>query len=649
MNTFTKTIYLFFVCNIASANIDHDVDFLTFCYHDVKDDVIGKLYNDSFALNTKFLINHFQWLKQNGYNVISTQMIRQAKSGQITLPAKSVLLSFDDGYNSFYTTIFPLLKQFNYPATYAIVTNWIGDPSEKINYGLDIKYKSDFMTWEQIKEVSDSGLIEIASHSHNLHQGITSNPQGNSQPAATSRLFNLQYETDKDYQQRIYNDFKTSRNLIQQHTGIAPKTLVWPYGSYSIEAWNIAKSLGYETSMVLGTGINSLNGKTENNHIQRLLIDSNPSLIEFKKYFKKASFIMPQRVIHVDLDYVYDIDQHQQDKNLNLLLDRIKKMNISTVYLQAFSDSDGDGNADALYFPNKYLPMKADLFNRVSWQLRTRSQVSVYAWMPVSSFIIDIKKQQELGILSWQNNKVGLSKNNYQRLSIFKTETKKIVQSIYASLAKHAKFAGILYHDDGILTDFEDLSPDALNYYKQQGLKFDSINDLITNKSIATEWAQIKSNALINFTNQLTKQVQLYLPEIKTARNIYAQVINNPISEQWFAQNFVDFVENYDTTAVMAMPYMEGTDNATQWLASLADKVVESNLPLSKIVFELQSRNWKSGKLIPSIEISRQLKLLQQHGISNYGYYPDDFLRNHPAFKVIFPVMSLSSYPYYKK
>ena len=628
---------------------DIEADFLTFSYHDINKKVIGKLYKDPSTLNTKYLINHFQWLKQHGYTVISNNMVQQAKIGEIKLPGKSVLLTFDDGYNSFYHIVFPLLKQFNYPATFAIVTSWIGAPKDKVFYGNEIKYKADFMTWEQIKEISNSGLVEIASHSHDLHKGIIANPQNNTQPAATSRLFNGTYETDDDYYRRIHKDFKTSRDLLKHHTGVAPKILIWPYGSYSLVAWKIAKSLGYETSMTLGYGVNNINYGQQSEHIGRFLIDGNPSLIEFKAFFKKTTFNIPNRVMHVDLDYVYDSIPKQQNKNLSVLLERIKAMNINTVYLQAFADSDGDGNADALYFPNDYLPMKADLFNRTAWQLRTRTGVKVYAWMPVSSFILDQKSNNELGILSWQNGEIKLSENNYKRLSIFKPRVKEIILSIYASLAKHAKFAGILYHDDGLLTDFEDLNPEALAYYKQQGLKFNSTEDLITNKKISRQWAQMKTRALINFTHEITKQIQQYLPDIKTARNIYAQIIINPISEHWFAQNFKDFVNHYDTTAIMAMPYMEKSTNPNLWLAELADTVTASRLPKSKIIFELQSQDWRTAQVIPTSIISKQLQILQQHGIANYGYYPDDFINNQPDLKDIFPDMSLSAYPYKKR
>ncbi|HFC29832.1 MAG TPA: poly-beta-1,6-N-acetyl-D-glucosamine N-deacetylase PgaB, partial [Oceanospirillales bacterium] len=226
-----------------------------------------------------------------------------------------------------------------------------------------------------------------------------------------------------------------------------------------------------------------------------------------------------------------------------------------------------------------------------------------------------------------------------------KPETLKIMTKLYADLAKHAKFAGILFHDDGILTDDEDVSPEALAYYKEHGITFNSASELLNNSL----WSRLKTKALIEFTNKLRQQVYYYLPTIKTARNIYAQVIVNPESEQWFAQNLKEFVKNYDTTAIMAMPYMEQAKNPKKWLTQLADIINQSNLPKAKIIFELQAKNWHNKSKIVTKELIQQFQLLQQKGIMNYGYYPDDFLMNHPNFTEIFPEMSLTDFPYYKR
>lgn len=107
--------------------------------------------------------------------------------------------------------------------------------------------------------------------------------------------------------------------------------------------------------------------------IPRVLIANNPSLKEFAQQIIRVQETSPERVMHIDLDYVYDADRQQQERNLDVLIQRVKDMQISSVYLQAFADPTGDGLVKEVWFPNRLLPMKADLFNRVAWQLRTRA------------------------------------------------------------------------------------------------------------------------------------------------------------------------------------------------------------------------------------------------------------------------------------
>jgi biofilm PGA synthesis lipoprotein PgaB len=74
-----------------------------------------------------------------------------------------VLLSFDDAYESFYTRVFPALQLLRVPAVLSVVTSWIENP------GAQLYKQKKLMNWAQIREVSDSGLVTVASHSHDLH------------------------------------------------------------------------------------------------------------------------------------------------------------------------------------------------------------------------------------------------------------------------------------------------------------------------------------------------------------------------------------------------------------------------------------------------------------------------------------------------
>src|SRR5690606_37847916 len=117
-----------------------------------------------------------------------------------------------------------------------------------------------------------------------------------------------------------------------------------------------------------------------------VLIANDPLLDEFARSAVYMENVTPLRVMHIDLDYVYDDDPEQMERNLGQLVQRVADMQINTVFLQAFADPLGDGLVRSLYFPNRHLPVRADLFNRAAWQLRTRAFLQVFAWMPVLAF-----------------------------------------------------------------------------------------------------------------------------------------------------------------------------------------------------------------------------------------------------------------------
>ncbi|NWE37244.1 poly-beta-1,6-N-acetyl-D-glucosamine N-deacetylase PgaB, partial [Pseudomonas gingeri] len=226
------------------------------------------------------------------------------------------------------------------------------------------------------------------------------------------------------------------------------------------------------------------------------------------------------------------------------------------VFLQAFADPKGDGLVHSLYFPNRHLPVRADLFNRVTWQLRTRAHVNVFAWMPVLSFALDAKLPR---VTRWdpQTGKVAIDPDQYQRLSPFDPKVRQIIGEIYEDLARTSAIDGVLFHDDAVLSDFEDASPLALKAYAANGLP-GSIEALRSDPAVMQRWTRFKSRYLIDFTHELTAKVRtLRGPQVQTARNISAEPMLNPGSEAWFAQNLDDFLTSYDWTAPMAMPLME--------------------------------------------------------------------------------------------
>ena len=601
-------------------------------YHSVVDESAAENQKQYFpqTISAQMLIKHFNWLKENGYNVISWQQVIDAENGQGTLPDNAVLLSFDDGYETMYNVVFPLLKAYNYPAVFAPVTGWLDTPADqKIAYADKMLDRSVFATWSQVKEMEQSGLVEVASHTHNLHNGINANPSGGQLPSVIAPEYkNGKYETEDAYKNRLKSDFAHTVQTLVNRIGKKPRVMVWPYGQFNDVAVQLARQAGMPHYFSLGEKIIN---KVGDKHIGRLLLNAETDLNTVKNYLDGIDESKQiQRVLHVDLDYVYDADKAQQAKNLDKLIDRIYRYGVTTVYLQAFSDPDGDGVADALYFPNKYLPVRDDIFGRIAWQLQTRAGVQVYAWMPVLAFDLRKSVKEAEYVIDSRTGKP--STKAYLRLSPYNKQNVEIIKSIYNDLSFYAKFNGILFHDDAFLTDFE-------------GAEGDHAEGMVSPQ------AKQKTQDLIQLTHQLTDALKPYFLRgsysLKTARNLYASVITNQNAEEWLAQNLKTLTDNYDTTAIMAMPYMENEqpisqEEAYQWFVSLIENV-KTQAPLDKVLFEFQAVNWRTQKPIPESELIDWMKLLQKNHIYSYGYYPDNFLTNQPDLNKMKPYFSVNT------
>ncbi len=638
-------------------------------YHNVEDDDPDQSF---LGVSTENLVAQLSWLQRNGYQPVAIDDLLAARDGRQTLPDKAVLLTFDDGYESFYSRVLPILKAFQFPAVLALTGAWleggagtthsytpdnikVTQPSGgTVQFG-DKRVKRDvFLTWDQVREIASSGLVEIASHSYAHHHGTVANPQGNSEPDVTTRRFDPatgRYESAVSQRQGLEADSARMAQKIENETGKRPRVMVWPYGEHNELAISVAGENGMPITFTLVDGKAAVDRLSA---VPRHLINPDPSLSDFVaelRVFTKKPLV---RVVQVDLDYVYDPDPAQQERNLDRLVQRIFNMRISTVFLQAFADPDGSGLVREVYFPNRVLPMRADLFNRVSWQLRTRARVQVFAWMPVLAF--DFGDTVDT-TLAW-NPKSGAAERDpqaYHRVSLFDIEARRKILMLYEDLSSHGPFEGLLFHDDALLSDFEDASPAARVAYVRAGLPA-SIAAIRADPETMRRWTRFKTDALIEFTDELTAQARLYRSPLLTARNIYAMPVLDPRAEEWFAQNLDRFLDSYDYTAIMAMPLIENVpaDDTDKWLQRLVATVATRPQGLKRTIFELQAVDWRKQmgdtgtNKIPTETLVHQMRLMLRLGALNFGYYPDDFIAGHPDERLLHRAFSLQSYPFPK-
>jgi biofilm PGA synthesis lipoprotein PgaB len=614
-------------------------EFTIFSYHEIADK--SETLDSTYAVSAANFEAQMKWLIDDGYNFIKIDDIINSRKHNKPLPSKAVLITFDDGYQSVYDNAFPILKKYHIPSLIALVGSWL-QATDKVDFDGHQIDRSKFLSQKEIKEMVASGLVEVGSHSYYLHRGVLGNPQGNMESATTTRQWfpdKAVYEDDKSYHKRIYEDLKANNDFLKKYTGQKLRVMVWPYGEYNMEAKKIAENLDMPIGLTLDDGSNTIN--TPLWGLRRILVDQGMSRtsMELNMWERNNNYTdggLTTKAMHIDLDYIYDADPEQANRNLGDLLERIKRLNVNTVYLQAFADPDANGAADFVYFPNRHIPMRSDLFNRAAWQIKTRTQVKrVYAWMPMIAWELPPGNPVANDkVVTLQVDQKHLNMG-YPRLSPFSPRARKVILEIYEDLAKSSEIDGILFHDDATLSDYEDDSEMARAQYKNWGLKA-SVEEIRSDHSEFLRWTKLKTEYLDDFALELAQTARNYRPGLNTARNLYAQVALNGNSQEWYAQSLADSIKKYDYTTIMAMPYMEQADDAGAFYNQIVTNVKQQECGLERTVFELQTVNWrKNSDPISPQELSLTIQYLYDLGINHIAYYPDDLFHNNPDADLI--------------
>ncbi len=159
-------------------------------------------------------------LTEAGYTFMTPSDIPDLFNGSRKLPEKAVILSFDDGYRDFYTDVFPLLKKYQAKAVAYIVPGFLDKPNN--------------LTSRQLKEILDSGLVEIGAHT--MHHVYLKGMNGKS-----AKL-----------------EIEQSKTFLEKNLGVKIASFAYPYGAFDLKAARIVKDAGFKTavSTVLGSDVN---------------------------------------------------------------------------------------------------------------------------------------------------------------------------------------------------------------------------------------------------------------------------------------------------------------------------------------------------------------------------------------------------------
>lgn len=230
-------------CSLIAEPKEKDIPI--FLYHSVKPK-LEENHNQSMVVTLAKFEEDLKYLKDNGYTSIDIKTLIDYKNNHRTkLPKKPFVITFDDGYLDNYEYAYPLLKQYKTKAVIYTIVWSIGRDKFILN---DNPINAHF-TWDQGKEMIDSGLIELESHTFDMH-----NPAGLSygyEQACGSGLEPIEGESTENHYERIYKDIEKSKVLMEENLGISVNTIAYPYGRYNDTVIQVIKDLGFELGFIV--------------------------------------------------------------------------------------------------------------------------------------------------------------------------------------------------------------------------------------------------------------------------------------------------------------------------------------------------------------------------------------------------------------
>lgn len=220
----------------AAASDGESVRLPILMYHDITD---NPLEAGDYALTTEQLEEDLRALKDNGWTPVSVSaVLRYVLEGE-PLPDRPVLLVFDDGYRSFLTRALPLLRAHDAPAAVSV----IGRQAQQARAGDG----GAFMSWDELQEAAQSGLVEFVSHSAGLHVYC--------QRSGAARL---ECESEAAYTQVLQGDLQRMTALCEAAGVAFEPVFAYPYGSLEPLAEPLLQAHGFLATLTSEEHVNVL-------------------------------------------------------------------------------------------------------------------------------------------------------------------------------------------------------------------------------------------------------------------------------------------------------------------------------------------------------------------------------------------------------
>ncbi len=197
------------------------------------------------------------YLSECGYTSVKASDVINYTTIGTNLPKKPYLLTFDDGCYNNLTYILPLLEKYD---AYAVISI-VGSYSEKFSQSGEANSAYSYLRWEDIKELKESGRVEFANHSYDMHS-IGKDRIG------SKILIN---EDEDEYIEKFSQDCMKTQKLLLDNCGVEPVIYTYPFGAYCEESHEYLDENGFIMTLSCTEGINTITRNPECLYLLRRL------------------------------------------------------------------------------------------------------------------------------------------------------------------------------------------------------------------------------------------------------------------------------------------------------------------------------------------------------------------------------------------
>lgn len=256
-----------FSSDCISANNPKTVNLPVLMYHQISPN--SKSWNE-YVISPEEFRADMEYIKTLGWETVGVKDIIAWQRGEFEMPEKPVMITFDDGFYSLVEYAEPILEEFGFKAVAAI----IGSLCEQYSDNNIYPGEWDYLSWDDVIEMSDRGNIEIQCHSWDLHN--TENSIGCAKRWG---------ESVASYRRRLSEDLSKFINEFEKRKINFCYTIAYPYGSYDKYTSDVIKDMGFDAAFTCTEKVNVLTGDEE--ELYYLGRFNRPHGMSSEKYFSK--------------------------------------------------------------------------------------------------------------------------------------------------------------------------------------------------------------------------------------------------------------------------------------------------------------------------------------------------------------------------